>query len=359
MRGFHRSRVGSVFVSVTVLAAGLLTPTLAASDNSKVGLQFRVTLAPELQTGDLAGRLIVVASTQSGDDQLSTIVDFPDVQPFFGMDVSTWSPGTTRTLRGDDAYGFPLEHLTDLPEGDYYVQAFLNVYTQFTRSDGSVVWLHMPCGDGQDAISSPGNLYSAVVPMHLDGQHAGLKQLTLDQMIPYPEGTSPFAENAPADTCQQGNYTDSQHLNHIKIQSDLLSKFWGKPMYIGANVLLPMTYDQPGHESERYPVVYSQGHWPDGGVLRFSETGTTGFSGYWKDPKTPQFIVITIRHENPYYDDSYAVNSANLGPYGDAITQELIPYIDGHFRTHPERWARPARRASPATGRTPRHRSSS
>ncbi len=256
------------------------------------------------------------------------------------MDVSTWSPGTTRTLRGDDAYGFPLEHLTDLPDGDYYVQAFLNVYTRFIRSDGSTVWLHMPCGDGQDAISSPGNLYSAVVPMHLDGQHAGLKQLTLDQMIPYPEGTSPFAENAPADTCQQGNYTDTQHLKHVKIQSDLLSKFWGKPMYIGANVLLPMSYDQPGHESERYPVVYSQGHWPDGGVLRFSETGTTGFSGYWKDPRTPQFIVITLRHENPYYDDSYAVNSANLGPYGDAITQELIPYIDQHFRTHPERWAR-------------------
>src|SRR5499426_424974 len=85
MRG---SRVGTVFASVTVLAAGLLTPTLAANDNSKVGLQFRVTLAPELQTGDLTGRLIVVASTESGDDQLSSIVDFPDVQPFFGMDVS-------------------------------------------------------------------------------------------------------------------------------------------------------------------------------------------------------------------------------------------------------------------------------
>jgi hypothetical protein len=111
-------------------------------------------------------------------------------------------------------------------------------------------------------------------------------------------------------------------------------------MYIGANVLLPMTYDQPGHEDERFPVVYDQGHWPGGSVLRFSETSTTGFSGYWKDPSTPQFIVVTIRHENPYYDDSYAVNSANLGPYGDAITKELIPAIDAMFRTYPDRWAR-------------------
>src|SRR5262249_22447287 len=46
------------------------------------------------------------------------------------------------------------------------------------------------------------------------------------------------------------------------------------------------------------------------------------------------------RHENPYYDDSYAVNSANLGPWGDAITQELIPYLDTTYRTYPSRWAR-------------------
>ncbi len=339
----HRSRVGTVLglVGVVVVAAALLTPAIAASDSSKAGLQFRVKLAPALQTGNLTGRLIVVASTQSGDDQLSWIVNFPSVQPFFGMDVSDWTPGSTQTLRDDaGVYGFPLEHLIDLPAGDYYVQAFLNVYTRFSRSDGSVVWLPMPCGDGQDAISSPGNLYSSVVPMHLDGEHTGLKQLTLDQMIPYPEGTSVFPENAPDQTCQQGNYADTAHLKHIKIQSQLLSEFWGKPMYIGANVLLPMSYDEPGNEEEQYPVVYDQGHWPGGGVLRFSETSNSGFSEYWKDPETPQFIAVTIRHENPYYDDSYAVNSANLGPYGDAITQELIPYIDQHFRTYPERWAR-------------------
>src|SRR4029450_8454576 len=77
-----------------------------------------------------------------------------------------------------------------------------------------------------------------------------------------------------------------------------------------------------------------------GGVLGFSEAGTNAMSTYWRDPSTPQFIVVTIRHETPYYDDSYAVNSANLGPWGDAITQELLPYIDQNFRTYPARWAR-------------------
>jgi len=69
------------------------------------------------------------------------------------------------------------------------VQAFMDVYTRFTRSDGSVVWLHMPCGDGQRPTSSPGNLYSSVVQMRLDGKLSGLQNLTLDQMIPYPAGT--------------------------------------------------------------------------------------------------------------------------------------------------------------------------
>ena len=43
-------------------------------------------------------------------------------------------------------------------------------------------------------------------------------------------------------------------------------------------------------------------------------------------------ILVTIQHANPYYDDSYAVNSENVGPYGDAITYELIPYIEQHYR---------------------------
>jgi hypothetical protein len=51
-------------------------------------------------------------------------------------------------------------------------------------------------------------------------------------------------------------------------------------------------------------------------------------------------IAIEIEHANPYYDDSYAVNSANLGPYGDAITYELIPEIEKKFRGIGQGWAR-------------------
>ena len=49
---------------------------------------------------------------------------------------------------------------------------------------------------------------------------------------------------------------------------------------------------------------------------------------------------MEIQHANPYYDDPYAVNSENLGPYGDAITYELIPEIERRFRGIGEGWAR-------------------
>ena len=37
----------------------------------------------------------------------------------------------------------------------------MNVYSTFRRADGSVVKLHMPCGDGHDVFGGTGNLHSA------------------------------------------------------------------------------------------------------------------------------------------------------------------------------------------------------
>lgn len=331
-----------VFALITVVLLGALwvsssnaAPPRPASAREP---HFKVSLSRDLGTGDLTGRVFVIASTIPGDSQLSRMNSATSPQPFFGLDVSEWRPGTTKDFRTGGVYGYPIEDLADLPPGDYYVQAFMDVYTRFTRSDGSQVWLHMPCGDGQRPTSSPGNLYSSVVQVTVDGRSHRPTTLVLDKMIPYPEGTTTFPEGAPDETCQQGNYEDTTHLKHVKIQSELLSEFWGKPMYIGANILLPAGYDDD--PDARYPVVYNHGHWPGGNVFGFNEGLTNSFSQWWVAEDTPRLIAVTIRHENPYYDDSYAVNSANLGPYGDAITQELIPYIDEHFRTHPERWAR-------------------
>lgn len=107
-------------------------------------------------------------------------------------------------------------------------------------------------------------------------------------------------------------------------------------MYLGATLLLPNGYDQSS--TRRYPVIYLQDHFnlnaPFGFTDREPVSGHRGYELFkqWTSPGFPRVIVVTFQHPTPYFDDSYAVNSANDGPYGDAILQELIPYLEQHFR---------------------------
>ena len=140
-------------------------------------------------------------------------------------------------------------------------------------------------------------------------------------------------------------------MKHIRIQSDLLTKFWGRPTYIGAVILVPDGWEE--HSDAHYPVIVLQDHFHRGlpRILSFrteppkdsrDEAGKMGYKLYqdWTAGRVPRVIVITIQHATPYFDDSYAVNSANVGPYGDAITQELIPYIERKYRGISQAWAR-------------------
>jgi hypothetical protein len=64
------------------------------------------------------------------------------------------------------------------------------------------------------------------------------------------------------------------------------------------------------------------------------------FQKVWNSPDFPRMIAVTFQHPTPYFDDSYAVNSANDGPYGDALLKELIPYLEQHFRMSRQPYAR-------------------
>ncbi|HZP90410.1 MAG TPA: alpha/beta hydrolase-fold protein [Actinomycetota bacterium] len=293
-------------------------------------LAFRVSFAADVLDQPATGRVFVIVSTNP-DPEPRFQVDILG-PPFWGKDVTDVTPGQNMVLgSGGGVVGYPLDSPVDLPEGDYTVQAFLNVYTTFTRSDGSVVQLHMPCGDGGYFLDSPGNLVGTPVQLHL-GPDSGTVDLTLDRVIP------PADPVPDGGTCQQGNPADSEHVKHVKIRSDLLTAFWGTPIYIGADVLLPEGFDASA--PTRYPVIYLQGHYPSENPFGFLEDGSNGFSKWWLSGRAPKVIVVQLRHENPYFDDSYAVNSANLGPYGDAIVTELIPALQHRFRMVPKPWAR-------------------
>ena len=195
----------------------------------------------------------------------------------------------------------------------------MNVYTRFPRADGHTVWLHMDQWEGQNWKRSPGNLYGDPVKLRIDPASASPIALVADKVIP--------PVKVPADTGM---------VKRIKIQSALLTKWWGRPIFLGATILLPKDYD--AHPDAHYPVNYIQGHFSLRAPGGFGSGGD--FDKLWLAADTPRFIYVTLQHPSPYYDDSYAVNSENNGPYGDAIMQELLPAIETQFRIIRQPWAR-------------------
>jgi hypothetical protein len=141
---------------------------------------------------------------------------------------------------------------------------------------------------------------------------------------------------------EQPKEEDTEWVKHVRIQSDLLTRFWGRPIYVHATVLLPKGYAE--HPNTRYPSVYTLGH---GTPFQFSTTPGRGSgtinpvtgteSGYdfyqqWVSDSMPRIIAISFEQQTPYFPDSYSVNSANNGPYGDAIVGEIMPALERQFR---------------------------
>lgn len=306
--------------------------------------EVRVRLPSSPAEGPIDGRLILILATDAKTEPRFQVRPGYRAAQIFGVDVERKAPGATVAIEAA-TFGYPVRSLADVPAGSYWVQAVLHRYETFRRADGHVVKLPMDRGEGQHWNLAPGNLYSKPVQKQLEPSHGGALELVLDQVIP------PIPK--PKDT---------KYIRHLEIQSKLLTEFWGRPMFLGAHVLVPEGFDE--HPEARYPLMLNHGHFPaDFGGFRAEPPEPSlepdyserfGISGYnriqqqeaydfyrqWTSPGFPRFLAVEIQHANPYYDDSYAVNSANLGPYGDAIMRELLPEIERRFRGIGEGWAR-------------------
>ena len=305
-----------------LLIIGLLASSCGSppgnSGPSTGGPEFAVSFPEAANSGPITGRIYVMVS--ESDQREPRLQVGTSGVPFFGLDVEQLPPEETTIINGD-VFGYPVASLRDLPPGDYFVQAFVNVYTEFKRSDGHTLWMHQDQWEGQRWSRSPGNLYSDVQQVHLDPSLNETIELVCGNMIP--------PVTVPEDT---------EWVKRVKFQSDILTEFWGQPMFLGATVLLPRGYAQ--ETGRQYPVNYIQGHFSLRAPYGFSETERNGFYDYWTSDEAPRMIAVTFQHPAPHYDDSYAVNSPNVGPYGDALMQELIPYLEEHFRIIPDPAAR-------------------
>ena len=218
--------------------------------------------------------------------------------PMFGRDVEQLQPGRAAVVGGSDL-GHPVWDLADIPAGTYWVQAMVNVYSEFKRADGKVVWLHDDQWEGQQWNRAPGNLYSVPQQVAIDPTRASVVRLTADQKV------APIA--MPANT---------PWVERFRFQSPSLSKFWGRPIYLGATILLPREYHRG---TTAYPVLYEQGHFSSGNPMRWDEASDLGKE--WMKDDFPRVLVVTFQHPTPYCDDSDAVNAVNSGPYGEASIQ--------------------------------------
>jgi hypothetical protein len=305
---------------------------------------FSVALAPAQAREPVTGRLLLLLSVDPSKEPRFQIQEGTSSQQVFGIDATEWQ-GSGQLVFDSKALGYPRVSLADVPAGTYRVQALLHRYETFKRKDSHVVQLPMDRGEGQAWSKAPGNLYSTVREIKFDPADPTSIALVLDQVI---EPIKP-----PADT---------EWVKHERIKSRLLSEFWGRPMYLGAHVLLPKGWAE--HPQARYPLMINHGHFPedfDGfrpeppdanlapdysdrfrlqGYNRLQQQLAHQLYKDWISPGFPRVIAIEIQHANPYYDDSYAVNSENLGPYADAIQQELIPYLERKYRAIGEGWSR-------------------
>ena len=296
----------------------------------------------------IVGRAFVIVSRDAEEEpRLGTGVTG---NPLWGVDVRNYAAGDVAVIQddADTVSGYPLSSIGDLPPGDYFVQAFLNVYTTFRRADGHVIEAHMNSGAFQDPFKAPGNAYSEVQRVTVADGGLPTLELTIDDVVQPPR---PLRQG---EVLQQGNFEDTEWVKYIKIRSEVLSEFWGRDMYVGANILLPPGYaDNP---DVTYPVLYMQGHssgltpmpWsPEEWFLPGYEpthpgvgNQLDGFYDAWTAGELPKFVIITFRDANPYFDTSYSVNTANVGPYGDALTEELMPHLERQFRIVDQPWGR-------------------
>jgi hypothetical protein len=305
-----------------------------------------ISFPSSVHRAPVTGRVFLFVSRSGNPDLRIQVLEPSTSPPFFGKDVYALRPGHAAVIDAGDL-GYPVRSLAQLPAGDYYVEGLLSIYTDYHRADGHTVWAPPQWGPQVFSLE-PGNLHSAIEHVHLDPRRGISLSLSLDKIV---------GENELANLeGSEGYSNDTPWIKHVRILSPSLTRWWGRPVYLGATILLPKGYAQ--HPRSHYPVVYNQGHFYQPVPWEFTtDKGTetpeaiaegkrsglgTGYEFYeaWNSAHFPRFIMVTWQHPCPFFDDSYAVNTANCGPFADALMNELVPYVESHFRIIRKSYAR-------------------
>jgi S-formylglutathione hydrolase FrmB len=278
----QRTFAGLVVVTLMIVA------DLASADPAGDGLRFEVTVGPGLLPKPTDGRMLVVLGKvdAEGEPRNSIGETGLDAPPLFGADVNGFGPGVVGVIDGHSE-SFPIESLTKLPAGEYVAQAVFDWNPD----------LRIP--------NAPGNLSSDPHRVMLDPAKGGTVRMALVRQEP--------PDRPPPDTA---------NVKYVKLPSKLLSQFHGRPMFLRAGIILPAGFENDSNR--KYPLVVLIG----GYGSRYTAAGNFAMRRLFRGPPA---VILHLDGAGPY-GDPYQVNSANNGPYGDAVTQELVPFVEQKYR---------------------------
>jgi Putative esterase len=284
----------SLLIAAALSAGVLLAQTPAAPTQH---LFFHISLGSEIPH-PVSGRLLLFAAPDSGN---AATVDVDMMSPnsvyIAAKEVPNIEPGKGIDIDADDI-AFP-KPLSQANPGTYRIQAVLDVHHSYNYS-----------GRG------PGDLLSATTTLTLPLDPTQTPSITLAQVIPDPP--DPLAQR-----------TDLlPFLKSIDHVSPVLSAFWGREIHMRGWVLLPPGYND--HPKTRYPTVYFT-HGFGGTLPALRARYAPVLFDRMKNKHMPEMIWVLLDESSPTGTHEFA-DSVNNGPWGTALTTDLIPTLESTYR---------------------------
>jgi hypothetical protein len=244
-------------------------------------------------SGENSGRLLVFLTTKK--------VEHNEIGPGFIDPQSVWIEAQEvhdlkagETIEVDPQAGSYPADFAKLPTGDYSAMAVLDINHDYAYSG-------LSGGDLRGPVKQVG---------HIVGGRGPTIRLELDSVIPDRKIDAP----------------DSVDI--IRFSSPALSAFWGRPIEMNAAVVLPPSYKS--NSDRHYPTVY----WTHGFGATFPQIvarQTRSFVNGMASGTLPEMIYVVLDEHCPGGTHEFA-NSVNNGPWGKALTEELIPYLEQKYR---------------------------
>lgn len=280
------------------LTLGLFVSEKARAANSqsiKTGPAISILLDPKVATSPMSGRVFLVLS-KSESKGITPEPRWVDPDPFFGLDVLALKPGEP-IIYDNKWQGFPLENVGKVPPGNYWASAILDLNKASRK-----------------IFSSEGNYFSKSVKIEIGGAVQNPTTLVLDQVFHEPQ------------------FPETEVVKLAQMESKLLSKFHGRKIMLRAGVALPQSYKDK--KDNKYPAIYEV---PGFGGNHFAALSSPGRGKTLVEGE--EVVHIMLDPDCPLGHHVFA-DSANNGPWGKALTEEFIPFLEKEFRLIPQTWAR-------------------